>query len=146
MTPSTGTTAILLGESLSSTRASSSFGPAVRAGAVVPVRISRTKCRGLKTRLTSSKKARINAATFHPRPFRGSVGDGGDSRGGGDSDGGSDGGTFGLTGGKLLSIAPKLYRKAPFPASRIPGSVAGVSAGSGLNTSQREGRSEGGCN
>src|SRR5258706_411252 len=103
MTPSTGTTAILFGDSLSSTTASSSFGPAVRAGAVVPVRISRTKCKGLKTRLSSSRNARINAATFQPRPFRGGGG-GGDSRGGG-GNGGSVGGTFELMGGKLLSIA-----------------------------------------
>src|SRR5437879_1705574 len=102
MIPSTGTTAILLGESLSSMIASSNLGPAVRLGVDAPLRSSRTKCRGLNTRLINNKQPRSKAVTFHPRPLRAGAGG---KRGGCGNKGGGEGGLGGFVGGISLSIA-----------------------------------------
>src|SRR5438067_2033532 len=106
MMPSTGTMAILLGESLSSITASSNFGPAVRVGLVLPLRIARRKCNGLNTTLIRSRQAKTTTATFHPPPrLRGG---GAASRGGAGSKGGGVGAFGALIGGILLSIAANL--------------------------------------
>src|SRR3989442_1304141 len=97
MTPSTDTIAILFAESLSSTTASSSFGPAVRVGAAAPLTSNLTICSGFKTSVIASKQANIIVATFHPLPVR-RGGGGAASRGGG---GGIKGGGTGGPGGGL---------------------------------------------
>src|SRR6266404_2081289 len=90
MIPSTGTMAILLTESLSSTTASSNFGPAVRTCAALPLSSRRTKCKGLKTRVITNKQAKTTAITFQPPPPR--RGGGWVSLGGDGSNGGGVGG------------------------------------------------------
>src|SRR5256885_12307007 len=99
MIPSTGTMAILFAESLSSTTAPSSLGPAVLVCAAVPFKMTRRRCSGLNTRLITSKQANSTTATFQPLPFLGGAAA---RRGGGNNGGGV--GTFGgLVGGTLLS-------------------------------------------
>src|ERR1700682_4522328 len=100
MTPSTGTMAILLGESFSSRMSSSNLGPTVRVGAAAPFRTIRTKCKGLNTRVITSKQAKNMAAIFQPRAFGGGGTDAA-SRGGGERKGGGGRGFVELDGGTL---------------------------------------------
>src|SRR3989440_12753502 len=89
--------------------ASSSLGPAVRAGVAAPRSRRRRKCNGLNTRLITSKQARSKAATFQPPPRRGAAAA---ARRGGGSNGGGVGGLFGAGGGTLLSTTGKRFFKA----------------------------------
>src|SRR5580765_6861306 len=115
ITPSTGTTAILLADSLSSSITSSSLGPAVRDPPPAPrKRITCKMCKGLNTRAIINRHARITVATFQPPPlfFRGAAA----RRGGGDGKGGGCGTADPLgwsIGGTLLSIAAQRYSTPP---------------------------------
>src|SRR4051812_21185623 len=84
MIPSTGMTAILLCESLSSTTASSSRGPAWRAA--LTATSPRRTWRALKRRLSASRIASSTTATFQPEELRvrgGGVFGGARTKGGG---------------------------------------------------------------